>query len=104
MMRLRKAAQYGSCCFGPPGTGSCSLSWLGVPGSGTASRWVRSRTAGAAPFIGVAEWMLGEGPLPDSIFATRFLEIVYFVLPTQYSICPSFSVALVTTMYMPFFK
>ena len=48
--------------------------------------------------------MFVDGRLPDSILVTNVFEIVYFVLPTQYSICPSFSVALVTTIYMPFFR
>src|SRR5205809_7483070 len=48
--------------------------------------------------------MLTLGPLPASIFATAFSEILYFVLPTLYSICPSFSSAFQTLMYMPFFK
>ena len=51
-----------------------------------------------------AEWILTGGPFPGSILVTRVFEIVYFVLPTQYSTCPSFSVALATTMYMPFFR
>jgi hypothetical protein len=57
--------------------------------------------AGEARF---AEAMFVEGLLPGSIFVTNVFEMVYFVLPTQYSTCPSFSLALVTTMYMPFFK
>ena len=39
-----------------------------------------------------------------AVLVTNVFEMMYFVLPTQYSIWPSFSVALVTTMYMPFLR
>jgi hypothetical protein len=43
-------------------------------------------------------------PLPGSDLATKPLVTLYFVPPAQYSFRPSFVVALVTTIYMPFFR
>jgi len=51
-----------------------------------------------------AELRFVDGPLSGPILVTNVFEIEYFVPPTQYSIWPSFSVALVTTMYMPFLR
>ena len=69
-----------SCDWGPPGEVShCRLE----------------------PLTGPAEWAM---PLPGSDLATKPLDTLYFVPPAQHSFRPFFFVALVTTIYMPFFS
>jgi len=62
---------------------------------------LESRLAEQALLI---EGALTEGASPFSILTTSLLSMLYSSSPTQYSIFPSFSWALVTVIDMPLFR